>query len=489
MIGLVEGSSHLLWKGTRSVNKIPGLVGRVRIGAPEASLTPASGVVAVAELVGRLGVIGALDDAVGAIKQRDRGLTAGQFLVAVAQAQMCGAEFWIGLDRRRADTAGEALSVVPTPASTTAVELAERFGPAQLAGIEEGIGEVACRVVGLLPPARRAVLRAGRASIDLDGTDVECYGSTKEGIAYNYKGQRGGRPHVATWAQAGLVTAADLLAGDQDPRPGAGSLIERSVATLRAAGVTARPVVRGDVGYFAKDIATAAVANDCDFSLGVTRNPAAWRAATAISAKRWRRAKRMKHAQVAVCDYAPAGWPLGTVCVVRRVKIRAGAISTDPRARRRRTIPKDQLALALHGLTTHVYAYSFIATNLDVSTPAKAVAAEAWHRMRTDIEDRIRDAKHGAALRHLPSGTKAANTVWMWGALLAVNLSAWLQELAGLDTGDGRGRNHLGTLRHRLLMVPARLVHHAGQVTLRLPPGHQLLAQILARLRRLPIWT
>jgi hypothetical protein len=70
-----------------------------------------------------------------------------------------------------------------------------------------------------------------------------------------------------------------------------------------------------------------------------------------------------------------------------------------------------------------------------------------------------------------------------------VNLSAWLQELAGLDTGDGRGRNHLGTLRHRLLTVPARLVHHAGQITLRLPPGHQLLAQVLARLRRLPIWT
>jgi hypothetical protein len=77
----------------------------------------------------------------------------------------------------------------------------------------------------------------------------------------------------------------------------------------------------------------------------------------------------------------------------------------------------------------------------------------------------------------------------MWGALLAVNLSAWLQELAGLDTGDGRGRAHLGTLRHRLLTVPARLVRHAGQITLRLPPGRQLLAQVLARLRRLPIWT
>jgi hypothetical protein len=471
------------------VKKIPGLAGRVRIGTPDPSLTQASGVVAIAEMVGRLGVITALDDAIGSIKKRDRGLSAGEYLVAVAQAQMLGAQFWTGLDRRRGDAAGDALSAVATPASTTAVDLAERFGPAQVAGIEEGIGEIVGRVMRLLSATRRTVLRAGTVTIDLDGTDVEVYGSKKEGIAYSYKGARAGRPHVATWAEAGVVTAADLLAGDEDPRPGAGALITRSVATLRAAGVTARPTVRGDVGYFAADIAWAAIEADCDFSLGVTRNPAVWRAAAAIPAGAWNKARRMKGAQVAVCDYAPAGWPPGTVTVVRRVTVRAQDISADPRARRRRTIPKDQLALALDGLVEYVYAYSFIATNLDVSTPAKAIAVEAWHRMRTDIEDRIRDAKHGAALRHLPSGTRAANTVWMWGALLAVNLSAWLQELAGLDTGDGRGRAHLGTLRHRLLMVPARLIRHAGQITLRLPPGRQLLAQVLSRLRRLPIWT
>jgi hypothetical protein len=242
------------------------------------------------------------------------------------------------------------------------------------------------------------------------------------------------------------------------------------------------------VGYFAANIAWAAVDAGCDFSLGVTRNKAAWRAAAAIPADAWTRALRMKGAQVAVMDYAPAGWPEGTACVVRRVRVRAADISADPRARRRRTIPKDQLALALDGVVDEVYAYSFIATNLDVSTPAKAAALEAWHRMRTDIEDRIRDAKRGAALRHLPSGSRAVNTVWMWGALLAVNMSAWLQELAGLDRGNGRGRNHLGTLRHRLLSVPARLVRHGGQVTLRLPPGRHLLARVLARLRRLPVW-
>ncbi len=471
------------------MTRIRGSVAGVRIGAPDTSLTPASGLVAVAELCTRLGIIGALDDAIGLIKARDRGLSAGQLLVALAQAQMCGEDFLVGLDRRRADVAGERLSVVATPASTTAAGLAARFGPVQRAGIEEGIGEIVCRVLRRLPARRRRVLRAQTVTIDVDATEVECYGRRKQGIAYNYLGQRAGRPHMACWAEAGVVLAADLLAGDGDPRPGAGALVGRSVATLRAAGVTARPRVRGDVGYFAADIATAAVAQGCDFSLGIVRNRAVWRAAAAIPKTAWVDAVGMPGAQVAACDYVPAGWPAGTRCVVRRVRIPAEQVSTDPRARRRRTIPKDQLALALDGAVECVYGYSFIATNIDVSTPARAAALEAWHRARTDIEDRIRDAKHGASLRHLPSGEQAVNTVWMWAALLAVNLSAWLQELAGLDNGAGRQRAHLGTLRHRLLLVPARVICHAGQTTLRLPPGRQLLAQVLSRLRRLPAWT
>src|SRR2546430_15909739 len=81
MIGLVEGPIRCCGKDTRSVKKVPGLAGRVRVGAPDASLTPASGVVAVAELIGRLAVVNVFDDAVGAIKQRDRGLSAGLVLV------------------------------------------------------------------------------------------------------------------------------------------------------------------------------------------------------------------------------------------------------------------------------------------------------------------------------------------------------------------------------------------------------------------------
>jgi hypothetical protein len=44
----------------------------------------------------------------------------------------------------------------------------------------------------------------------------------------------------------------------------------------------------------------------------------------------------------------------------------------------------------------------------------------------------------------------------------------------------------IATLRHRLIRVPARLIRHAGALTLRLPPGHHLLNEILARIRALP---
>jgi hypothetical protein len=50
---------------------------RVRIGAPDPSLTGVSGMAAVAELVEALGVVALLDVMVGPIKQRDRGLGAG----------------------------------------------------------------------------------------------------------------------------------------------------------------------------------------------------------------------------------------------------------------------------------------------------------------------------------------------------------------------------------------------------------------------------
>src|SRR5450631_646122 len=103
----------------RSAARRRGLSGRVVVGAADARLTGHAGVAVVAELDRVLGIASALDAAVGSIKTRRRGVSAGELVLSMAGAQMTGADFLVGMDHRRADTAGQQLEPVPTPASTT----------------------------------------------------------------------------------------------------------------------------------------------------------------------------------------------------------------------------------------------------------------------------------------------------------------------------------------------------------------------------------
>ena len=219
-------------------------------------------------------------------------------------------------------------------------------------------------------------------------------------------------------------------------------------------------------------------------------------AAGRIAEDAWHDAIEMDGAQVTVARYCPDWWPADTALLIRRVRLDPAQVSADPRARRRRTLHPDQRALPFPELAeaSPVYAYSFILTNLDVSTPSPAVAAEHWYRHRTTVENLFRNSKLGAALRHLPSGYPQVNLAWMWGALLAAAMAAWLHQLTATALGEDIVHGHgvrggkamIATLRWRLIAVPGRLIRHARHLTLRLPPGHYLLPEVLARLRDLP---
>ena len=472
---------------------------RVQVGAPDESLTRFSGLAALTELTDRLGLVERLDAAVGPIKTRGRGFSAGQVLVGMAAAQLCGEDFLVGLDRHRADTAGQALTPVPGLASTTAAGLARRLSQSQWAAVETGLGDVHATALDVLvrvAPDRARALSA-EVTIDMDTSDVEVYGRGKQGVAFNHQGQRVGRPHVATWADAAVVLAADLGDGRDDPRASCAELLGRALAALPAPARAGRIRVRADAGYFAGQLARACLFADVEFAIGARRIAALWRLLDGIADTAWTEAIDMTDAQVAVADYTPDWWPDDTRLLIRRVRLDLdrGQVSGDPRARRRRTLHPEQRALPLDELAEAgaVFAYSFIVTNIDVSTGMKAAEVEHWYRHRTQVENLFRDSKHGAALRHLPSGHHAVNRAWMWAALLAASMTGWLHHLTatrrdGQLVGHGvrGGQAMIATLRRRLLAVPARLVRHARGLTLRLPAGHGLLAEVLARLRVLP---
>ncbi len=222
--------------GKRSAKRAKRRAGRsrpvVRVGRPDASLTGLAGLVCVDELAGRLGIVTELDLAVGPVKDRDRGQTAGQLLVGMAAGLLAGQDCLTGLDRVRADVGSALLVQAPVPASTTAGGLARRFTPAALAGIEAGLAKVYQRWLGLVPAAVRGPLVLRNPTIDCDATDIEVYGSNKDRVGWNYAGVKCGRVHLASWAQAELPLAMDLLAGNDDVRPDAPQLLARALAVL-----------------------------------------------------------------------------------------------------------------------------------------------------------------------------------------------------------------------------------------------------------------
>ena len=306
---------------------------------------------------------------------------------------------------------------------------------------------------------------------------------------------------MAAWAETEIPLAADLLAGDQDPRSSVVALLGRALAALpqavRDGAAAGRKIaLRADAGYFAGDLARAAAKADMAFAIGAKRITSMWKALAGIGEDAWRDATGMENAQVAVSPYRPAEWPRDTVLLIRRVRLDPEQVSADPRSRRRRTLHPGQRALPIPELEAEpaIYAYSFILTNLDVSTPARAAACEHWYRHRTAVENIFRDSKHGAALRHLPSGYEQVNTAWMWASLIAAAVAAWLHQLTGLISGgellEGHGtrggKAMIATLRRTLIATPARLVSHGGQLIMRLAPGPHLLPAILTTIRALP---
>jgi len=105
-----------------------------------------------------------------------------------------------------------------------------------------------------------------------------------------------------------------------------------------------------------------------EFAIGAKRIAPRWRLLDGVAETDWVDAIDMHGAQVAVATYCPDRWPATTGLLIRRVRldIDPGAVSPDPRARRRRTLHPQQRVLPLPELggLDAVHGYSFIITSM-----------------------------------------------------------------------------------------------------------------------------
>lgn len=453
--------------------------GRILVRADDPSLTPYAGLAIVGELARRLGLAELIDGELArerrarSVKRRRRGLSPGQLVVSLAEAQLVGADFFDHVEDLRADAAGAPLrAVAQTPSAPTALQNAKRFRRVHVQRIERALAEAGGRL-------DRALGRepAEPVTIDLDATQVEVYGRRKQGAGRSRHGTLSYAPHVAFWAERGRALTSELVGGNREKLAGAecARIARRALALLPEQH--GRASFRVDSAYYSLELLQALRAEGACFTVSVPRSQAMWRALAEIPEQAWQDATEMEGAQVAETTYTPAGWdgePLRLI--VRRVPFSAAQIATgNVNARRRKTIPPAQLALALDGEVASVFGYSFILTDLH---DQDAVAVEHFHRHRAQIEERLKEAKLGQALRHLPSGNQDANRLWLTAALLALNLAAFCCDLCPAARASGAAvaedaplRRAAKTLRRLLFCVPGRIIRTGRRLILRLPAG------------------
>jgi hypothetical protein len=472
-------------------------VGRLEIRADDPSLTPFAGLAVTGELVRSLRLVELIDAEIAAearvapFKHRRRGVTPGQLIVSLAESQLIGGDCFDDIEVPRADRAGAPLrAVADVPSAPCARQLAARLKGCQIQAAERALaraGQALDREVGRD--------RGEAATIDLDATRITVYGPGKQGARRTRTGELAYAPHIATWAQRGRALTGELVGGNQERLSGArGATIARRA--IRLLPTDHGPLdFRIDSAYYQLELLLALRKAKARFSVSVARNQAMWRIAAGIPEDAWSEATDMPAAQITETTYKPSGWkhePLRLI--VRRVPFCAERVASGSvRARRRNTIPPEQLQLAIDGKVQTVYGYSFILSD----HPAERDTAwvEHHHRHRAQIEERLKDAKLGQALRHLPCRNIAANRTWMLACLCALNITAMTCEIcpaAAISTQTPEQpehehdapeqdeqrpkpnlplRRHAKALRHILFCVPARIVRTGRRTTLRLPEG------------------
>jgi hypothetical protein len=302
-------------------------------------------------------------------------------------------------------------------------------------------------------------------TIDVDSTHCQTYGLAKQGAAgIDRHGERGYHPLLATVAGSGDVLGSRLREGVANSGRGAASFITEAINRARRAGASGPITVRADSGFSNHKVVQACHKAGVTCSITVKLTKAVHKVIAQIPADAWAPIPYWLEggADVAETSYRPFGRK-GRVMrlIVRRV----------------RPTPGSQLALFCD------YDYHPFITDRQGST----LELEADHRRHAEVENVIRDLKHGVGLNHLPSGKFAANAAWLTLNVIAHNLARWTSRI-----GLGEQLITTKTLRTRYLNLPGRLTRSARRWHLHLPtrwPWAQRFLLALDRLRCVPFPT
>ena len=265
-------------------------------------------------------------------------------------------------------------------------------------------------------------------------------------------------------AGPGEVLMCRLREGRANTARGAAHFLRETVGRVRYGGTSGQLTLRAASGFYIHSVASVCRKLDVRFSITIRQYKSLRNLIEAIPEDAWTPIPYWMDgaADVAETTYIPFQSEPDAApvrLIVRRVK----------------PTPGSQLALFAS------YNYHGFITDRD----GEMLELEADHRRHAEIENAIRDLKHGVGLNHMPSGRFAANGAWLAVQVMAHNLARWTARL-----GLGERTVTTKTLRRRVFALAGRLTRSARRLTLHLPqhwPWETQFTRALARLRALPL--
>lgn len=387
----------------------------------EVTLTAHAGVVLVRDFVEKLGVAEVIDREVN-VKERERGYPESENILSLCWNAMVGGDGLSDLNVLRGDAGlAQVLGVESILAPTTAGEFLRQFDMGDLADLR--------RVNRLLAERVRPQQTSDQVTIDLDASLYEQCSTRKQGSRMNYKGQVGYYPLFAFWAEEQEMLATHLLRGNARAVPKAVWFLQQVLQTVPEG----KPLfLRADSEFYSWELIEFCEQHPprpIIYAITADQTKSLTQAIEKLPETAWRRYYGQE--QVAELWFSPT----------RRAAHRYIV-------KRHRVVEKDG---------TLAWRYHVVITNDHRRSPKKLMK---WALRRCAMENLIKEHKNDFGCEKLPTQKFHANWAWLLISQLAWNLVAWFKKLC-LPTECHRLT--LGTLRHRLFNVAAKIVHQARQ--------------------------
>jgi hypothetical protein len=305
----------------------------------------------------------------------------------------------------------------------------------------------------------------GPVMVDLDDTIIEVHGYAKQGSGYGYSGIRGLNALIATVTTehgAPVITGQRLRKGSCGSPRGAARMIADTLATvarLRSAEATGKPMVRMDSAFYGYPAVAAAIRGGADVSVTVRLDPKAKAAIADIADDAW-----------TAIEYTDAVYDETTGQWISRAEVAEIGFTAFSSRRATEQIQGRLVVRRIPDLNPapgdgqqslfDTWRFHALFTTTDLDT----VTADKVHRGHAIIEQIHADLKD-SALAHLPSGRINANAAWLVLAIIAFNLT----RAAAAITGPALAKSRTATIRRTLITVPARIASSARRLTLHLP--------------------